>query len=64
MEMRGFRETLKQVLTNFRVQISGFISDRHIQIRKYMRETHGHQRKDQSQPQIDHFIDAWHCAKS
>lgn len=64
MELIGFKEALHDILVEWKLRVHEFTSDRHMQIRKYMRETYGENRKDKSQPLIHHYFDLWHCAKS
>lgn len=63
MEMIGLKECLQELLVDWKLSISDFISDRHIQIRAFLRDTYGSKRKDQSKPLIRHFLDIWHVAK-
>ena len=63
MEMEGFKKCLEKVF-QWKLPVSAFVSDRHIQIRAYMRDSYGQKRKDNSNPQIDHYLDIWHVAKS
>ena len=64
MELEGFKACFNEVLHKWKLQIGTFISDRHLQIRKYMRETFGANRKCIQQPRIHHYLDVWHVAKS
>lgn len=63
MELAGLKECLSEVIEHWNLTVSDFITDRHLQIRKYMRETYGTQRKDANKPPINHWLDVWHCAK-
>lgn len=69
MEMAGLKLCLKQVF-DWRMQIANFISDRHIQIRAFMRDTYGLGRKQQmmANPTIRHYLDVqqkvWHIHNS
>ena len=65
MEMEGFKLALNQ-LFDWGLQVANFISDRHIQIRAYMRDTYGCDRKQnmRTNPEITHYLDVWHVAKS
>ena len=52
------KEGLKQLIEKFRkkeISISSLITDRHVQIRSYMKKEH---------PQIKHQFDVWHVAKN
>ena len=64
MEIAGAKAALKEIVDSWKLQVSAFVTDRHPQIRKWMRETFGEGREDQRQPLIRHFFDAWHIAKS
>lgn len=65
MEMEGLKLCLNQ-LFDWQVPVANFVSDRHIQIRAYMRDNYGPLRKQQmlSNPEISHYLDIWHVAKS
>ena len=54
MEKLGFQKTLHEIKENNLV-IRQLTTDRHIQIRKYLRE---------EEPQINHQFDVWHFAKN
>lgn len=53
MEKQGFIDTLSRIESN--CEVIGISTDRHLQIKKYMREEH---------PQKIHQIDPWHLSKS
>ena len=63
MELAGLKECLHDVLNKLKLRVATFISDRHVQVRKYMRETYGENRHNQQAPQIKHYFDIWHVAK-
>lgn len=63
MELEGFKACFFQILQGWNLQIDVFISDRHLQIRKYMREVYGENRKT-LENRIFHYLDVWHVAKS
>ena len=54
MELEGLKRALENMETNG-LEISDLTTDRHVQVRKYMRE---------EQPNINHWFDVWHLAKS
>ena len=64
MEIAGFKKCMSQILTNWKLKMESFVSDRHIQIRAYMRDTYGADRKNKAVPYIKHYLDVWHVAKS
>lgn len=64
MEMIGMKACLKEILSDWKLSVDFFVTDRHIQIRAYMRDTYGPNRKDKSLPLIHHRLDIWHVAKS
>lgn len=64
MEMRGLKECLNEVLQIWKLEVKDFISDRHIQVRKHLREQYGSERLDKRNPHINHYLDIWHVAKS
>lgn len=64
MEMKGLKECLHEVLTEWKILVTEFISDRHIQVRAYMRDNYGKNRKDRTNLEITHYLDIWHVAKS
>ncbi|XP_062582679.1 uncharacterized protein LOC134252712 [Saccostrea cucullata] len=53
MELEGLQRGLARIADED-LQISHLVTDRHSQIKKYMRETH---------PEIIHWFDCWHIAK-
>ena len=53
MEKQGFIDTLSRIKSD--CEVLGISTDRHLQIKKYMREEH---------PQKIHQIDPWHLSKS
>ena len=53
MELHGLKELIQRLNENG-VEISSLTTDRHTQVRKYMRE---------EQPQISHQFDIWHVSK-
>ena len=54
MELKGLQETLT-VLDQFKIKIKSLVTDRHKQIAKWLRD---------HRPDIKHFFDCWHIAKS
>lgn len=63
MELEGLKACLNELFKKLKIKCSTFISDRHVQVRKYMREMYGGNRKDLKQPFIKHCFDIWHVAK-
>ena len=61
--MEGFKKCLNR-LFQWKLEITAFLSDRHIQIRAHMRDTYDTLRKNTKNPHIQHFLDIWHVAKS
>ena len=53
MELEGLKRGLERIAEE-QLEISHLITDRHSQIKKYMRETH---------QTITHWFDCWHVAK-
>lgn len=53
MELEGLRRGLR-ILDEAGVIVQGIVTDRHMQIAKFLRETY---------QQIDHRYDVWHIAK-
>ena len=53
MELEGLKRCL-QTLEGEDVSISDITTDRHPQVKKFMREQH---------PEINHWFDVWHVAK-
>lgn len=53
MEKEGLKRSL-QFLTDRGLSVNALITDRHVQIRKYMRE---------QWPAIKHMLDGWHVGK-
>ena len=53
MEIEGFKRGM-QFLEQQNMNIKRIITDRHVQVKKYMREQH---------PDIEHRFDVWHVAK-
>ena len=65
MELAGLKLCLSEVLDSWKLKVENYISDRHIQIRAYMRDTYGSNRKEPaSKPYIKHYLDVGHVAKS
>ena len=60
MEAIGFKYCMNNMLTELKLPVKNFVSDRHIQIRKIMREQYG----QTCRPHITHYLDPWHVAKS
>ena len=54
MELEGFQRCLKTLNDN-EVQVTHVITDRHVQIRSFLKKF---------LPQIRHYFDVWHVAKS
>ena len=54
MELEGLQRCLQRLLDEEELQISHLVTDRHSQIKKYIRENH---------PNITHWFDCWHVAK-
>lgn len=63
MELAGFKECVTEVVNKWGLNVGEIITDRHIQVRKFMRETFGPEQIDKSTPAIKHWIDVWHTAK-
>ena len=65
MEILGLKLCLEQ-LFEWDIKPDNFISDRHMQIRAFMRDTYGPNRKaaNRNNPEIIHYLDIWHVAKS
>lgn len=55
MELAGLKQCITEVKNISNTPITDLITDRHPQVRKYMRENHG--------GTISHFFDIWHVAK-
>ena len=53
MEKEGLVRSLKS-LERSGVKIATFITDRHLQVNKYLRE---------KKPKVKHYYDVWHVAK-
>jgi hypothetical protein len=64
MELAGMKECMKELLEDWKVRVDAFVTDRHIQIRAYMRDTYGEHRKNRNNPHVKHYLDMWHVAKS
>ena len=54
MELIGFKRTMED-LKNDSIEIETIATDRHVQIRKYLKDNH---------PNINHQFDVWHLAKN
>ena len=65
MEMEGLKMGLSQMF-DWKLKIESFVSDRHIQIRAFLRDTYGPNRKSgcRLNPEIIHYLHAWHVANS
>lgn len=57
------KSCFKEILSTWKLRITNFISDRHPQMRKYMRDTYGDNRANRRTRAISHFFDVWHVAK-
>jgi hypothetical protein len=64
MEFTGLKTCLHKILSDWKLSIECLVTDRHRQIRAYMRDTYGPSRKVAANPEITHYVDIWHCAKS
>ena len=53
MELEGLKRSLV-VLKEKGVEVTNVVTDRHVQVKKYMREEH---------PDIEHEYDCWHVVK-
>lgn len=53
MELEGLQRGLAKIAEE-ELQVSHLVTDRHSQIKKYMREVH---------PEVVHWFDCWHIAK-
>lgn len=53
MELEGLKRCVS-FLQGEGVEIASLVTDRHSQVKKYMRENH---------PEINHMFDVWHVAK-
>ena len=53
MELEGFKRSIKNFEKNG-IQITELVTDRHLQIQKYVRE---------DKPHIKHYYDGWHVVK-
>lgn len=53
MELEGLKRSLEKI-TDEKLEMSHLVTDRHSQIKKYMKDTH---------PNIIHWFDCWHIAK-
>ena len=53
MEKEGLNRVMK-FLEEKGLQLDVLVSDKHLQIQKWMREEH---------PEVDHYLDIWHVAK-
>ena len=53
MELEGLRRSIAH-LQEQGIEVSDFTTDRHPQVKKYMREKH---------PTVNHWFDVWHVAK-
>ena len=53
MELEGLRRCLEHITTKG-AEINSLVTDRHVQVKKYMRE---------KQESIKHYFDVWHVAK-
>ena len=54
MELEGLKRGLDYLTGVCRLDIKALVTDRHVMIKKYMRE---------NQPDIQHYFDVWHIAK-
>lgn len=63
MELIGLKASMQELLHTRMLRIKAFVTDRHVQVRKYMRENFGEKRQDKNQPYIRHHFDLWHVAK-
>lgn len=59
------KECLEEVVTKWKLIMKHLITDRHPQIRAFMRDFHGPLRKKaaKSNPLIIHYFYLWHVAK-
>ena len=64
MKLAGLKAAVHKVLHTWKLSVDCLITDRLIQIRKYMSATHREKRKDKEEQCISHYIDRWHVAKS
>lgn len=53
MELEGLQRGLAKIAEE-ELQVSHLVTDRHSQIKKYMREVH---------PEVVHWFDCWHIGK-
>ena len=53
MELEGLKRSMARLQENS-IEVSDFTTDRHPQVKKYMREKH---------PTVNHWFDVWHVAK-
>ena len=60
MELTGMKACFEELLKDWDVNIDAFVTDRHIQIRAYMRENYGLHRKNKDNPYVKHSLDIWH----
>ena len=65
MKMEGLKMGLGQIFY-WKLKIESFITDRHIQIKAFLRGTYGPNRKSgcRLNPEIVHYLDVWHVANS
>ena len=63
MEFEGHQRAFAYLLGTGMI-IKAFISDRHSQITKWMREECPKKCKELGKPVIDYFFDIWHIGKS
>ena len=54
MELHGFKRCIAQ-LQNHGIEINQVITDRHVQMKKYIKE---------NMPSVRHSFDVWHVVKS
>lgn len=64
MEVLGFKSNMKQLLQDWCLPVGSIITDRHIQLRAYMRENYSEKRRNKENPHITHYLNIWHVAKS
>ncbi|KAH3853046.1 hypothetical protein DPMN_095569 [Dreissena polymorpha] len=53
MELEGLKRALSNLFNNG-IDVSDLVTDRHVQVRKFLREEMG---------RVRHWFDAWHMAK-
>ena len=55
MELEGLKRCLKFVQEEANATVECLVTDRHVQVKKFMREEN---------PEVRHWFDVWHVAKS